>query len=171
MARQQQDIEAAAKMLRQFAGAEKMPTDIEKIVSYLGGKIIPTGWSPVEAKVFKKGNAFEIQLAAKGVSPKRERFSIAHELGHIILHSGFLNPEEWETVPEGEGFYRLGTGRMEYEANDFAAALLMPADIFTDDFFNCTADGYVDIEKLASIFDVSIEAAKTRGRWLGLLDW
>lgn len=61
-------------------------------------------------------------------SEARQRFTIAHELGHIMLH-GF-------TKPHADGAHRirfrdaqsaLGTDREEVEANQFAAEILLPA--------------------------------------------
>ena len=55
-------------------------------------------------------------------SPLRDRFTIGHELGHYFLHS---RQGERPLVA-----YRQGSGRLEWEANWFAAGLLMPKDEF-----------------------------------------
>lgn len=165
------NIELIAARLRQMAGAESIPTDVDKIVQFMGGEIKdnPNPWD-IEAQVTKTGNSFQI-LLTNDTSRRRKKFSIAHELGHIILHSGFLNPDIWKQVPEGVNFYRIGTGKIEYEANDFAAALLMPQDVFREEAAKCLINGYYNIEFLAQKFDVSIEAVKVRGQWLGLFSW
>jgi Zn-dependent peptidase ImmA (M78 family) len=165
-------IELIAAHLRQMAGADSIPTDVTKIVQYMGGEIKdnPEPWD-IEAKVEKNGNSFQILLTNYTTSWLRKKFSIAHELGHIILHSDFLNPVAWQGTGDGPLFYRCGTGKIEYEANDFAAALLMPQDIFKNEAAQCLSEGYYDIETLARKFAVSIEAAKVRGKWLGLFSW
>ncbi len=56
--------------------------------------------------------------------PTRNRFSIAHELGHYFLHS-----MQGEMKIRAE---RFGSTREEWEANWFAAAFLMPAQPFSD---------------------------------------
>lgn len=59
-------------------------------------------------------------------SLSRQRFSIAHELGHFLIHKGEQFVDDF---PAGEAFYRDGKDNtVEREANYFAACLLMPAD-------------------------------------------
>jgi Zn-dependent peptidase ImmA (M78 family) len=59
----------------------------------------------------------------------RGRFTIAHEIGHYVLHKDIIRTvdtiENWKKLILG-----AGTGRDMYEtqANDFAGCLLMPRD-------------------------------------------
>lgn len=69
--------------------------------------------------------AFMIRLPAF-TGNFRNRFTIAHELGHYFLHSG------GGKKPIRIG--REGSNRMEWEANWFAAAFLLPAQQFRDDW-------------------------------------
>lgn len=93
-------------------------------------------------------------------NPQRERFGIAHELGHLELHrnedlypcdSGSLN--DWPI-----------TGRessIEQEANEFAACLLLPENIF----WGICSDldpSMEAIKGLAEQFNVSIMATARR---------
>ena len=90
-------------------------------------------------------------------SPLRDRFTIAHELGHYILHSRLAGVEKLKAT-------RSGHGRVEWEANWFAAGLLMPADIFKEKY-----DGPMfSIPELCSFFGVSSEAIHVRAQSLGL---
>lgn len=84
----------------------------------------------------------------------RNRFTIAHELGHYLLHS-----------PKSEAYaMRLGSTRSEWEANWFAAGFLMPKNRFTQ-----AAKEYANnCSVLAALFGVSEQAAKTRVEALGL---
>lgn len=69
--------------------------------------------------------AFVIRLPAF-TGNFRNRFTIAHELGHYFLHSG-----------GGKNRIRIGregSNRMEWEANWFAAAFLLPAKQFRADW-------------------------------------
>lgn len=77
----------------------------------------------------------------------RQRFSLAHELGHVVMHQ----------VPSPE---------MEDEANEFAAALLMPAS----DIRSHLAGGRLTIQRLASlkpIWRVSMAALLVRAKTIG----
>lgn len=102
----------------------------------------------------------------------RKKFSIAHELGHLFLHMDYLNPEKWEEVKEGTVYNRLGSTQEEFEANEFAAALLMPRKLYQEKLDEAyVGDGRYDIAVVADFFCVSLDAAKNRGRWLNLLEW
>jgi Zn-dependent peptidase ImmA (M78 family) len=81
---------------------------------------------------------------------RRKRFTLAHELGHLLLHSD-----------KGDGMFRdstFGGTPEEQEANAFAAELLMPAD----DLRRYGAGFGSDSERLADIFDVSTSALNVR---------
>ncbi len=58
--------------------------------------------------------------------PNRQRFTIAHELGHFILHPGATFIDKTVAVRFRDQQSGSGTDEEEKEANGFAAALLMP---------------------------------------------
>lgn len=90
----------------------------------------------------------------------RNLFTIAHEIGHFVLHNGSQNrfDEYHKYTPEEL--------KREREANDFAGELLMPQYKFKEVFDEVRGD----MKKLADRFGVSIRAAEVRGFWLGLID-
>lgn len=59
-------------------------------------------------------------------SPERQSFTMAHELGHWILHRDFYlkNPDQYPILPRFSSPDR--NNPMEKEANKFAACLLVP---------------------------------------------
>lgn len=63
-------------------------------------------------------------------SPERQRFTIAHEIGHYVLHRRvkdlFLDESNNIAVFRRANNYSEEDYRYEVEANAFAAALLMP---------------------------------------------
>lgn len=65
---------------------------------------------------------FEIAVNNKH-HPNRQRFSMAHEYAHYLLHRGKIN-----SMAEGERILHRNGDRnsIEYQANTFAAELLMP---------------------------------------------
>lgn len=90
----------------------------------------------------------------------RNLFTIAHEIGHFVLHDGSQNRfDEYHKYTDSEL-------RMEREANDFAGELIMPKYKFEEVFNEVRGD----IEKVADRFGVSIRAAEVRSFWLGLID-
>ncbi|WP_417848761.1 ImmA/IrrE family metallo-endopeptidase [Thalassoglobus sp.] len=96
---------------------------------------------------------FDICLP-KYTSTLRDRFTVAHELGHYFLHS---NQGEQAIIA-----YRSGSTRIEWEANWFAAAFLMPKTLFTK-----AMKENKSIVSIATQFGVSQEAAKVRSEVLG----
>ncbi|MEO2601360.1 helix-turn-helix domain-containing protein [Clostridium butyricum] len=73
-------------------------------------------------------------------SAVRRQFSMAHELGHIILHNNSIEVEELSREE-----YKI----MEEEANNFAAALLMPKNSFLADVMQYPnkLEYYIELKK------------------------
>lgn len=143
--------------------------NIDEIVEKLGGTIQKEAFFS-DGAVEKEGNGFKI-IVSPFQDEKRERFTIAHELGHLFLHMGYrTNNELWEKQ-ENNIYHRIGNSEKEYQANEFAAAFLMPATEYLS-VLNKVAEGnMVDTSKIAEYFNVSIEAAANRGKFLGYLRW
>jgi IrrE N-terminal-like domain len=106
------------------------------------------------------GKRWGIYFSVEG-SPRRRRFTTAHEFGHYLLHR--------KKYPQGlrcdeaavDG--RAGT-EIEREANEFAATLLMPLDDFRRQI---PANDQADFDQLsacATRYEVSLVAAILR--WL-----
>ena len=69
----------------------------------------------------------------------RQRFTLAHELGHLFLgHSKYLRQEYFEEADcdllVGSSSTDDNIRRMEWQANHFASCLLLPAVPFLEDF-------------------------------------
>jgi len=58
-------------------------------------------------------------------SPVRQRFTIAHELGHLLLH-GYTAPHADRSFRFRDARSSEGSALEEIQANQFAAELLMP---------------------------------------------
>ncbi len=129
--------------------------DLKALVAKLGGT-----WAyaagPESTIVWEPGN-FEIFLP-HFTSRSRDRFTIAHELGHYFLHYRYLK-HEGSMV-----FHRGSRNRAETEANVFASALLMPAD----DFRRVWSEKDGDEWEIANHFEVSAAAANVRAQVLNL---
>jgi hypothetical protein len=140
--------------------------ELEPLVKKLGGDVVfQDFWdlddsSSGSIKIESRGE-FKIYLGLH-TSPDRDRFTIGHEIGHYILH--YLYP-----VSKGQQIGRMqaaryGSGRVEYEANWFAASFLMPSAGFTEAYLaSCK-----DIFEVANLFRVSVSAASVRARVLKL---
>jgi hypothetical protein len=104
---------------------------------------------------------FAIFLAAH-TGPARDRFTIAHELGHYFLH--YLYPNQNGATIERLEAQRYGSGRVEWEANWFAAGFLMPSARFSERYSALNGS----VASLADEFGVSSEAARIRAQFVGL---
>lgn len=113
-------------------------------------------------------NSFHIVISPTQ-NRQRKNFTIAHELGHLFLHMGYgISKEVWKRQDEVE-YRRFGASEQEYQANEFAAALLMPREIYLRKVNDLAINGTVDMDQIARKFNVSLSAAINRGRFLGIL--
>jgi Zn-dependent peptidase ImmA (M78 family) len=107
-------------------------TDLRKLVKRLGGKITePTEQDENSASIIvdAEEKSFTINLQPD-LFPLRERFYIAHELGHLFLHSRM---EENLTAPCcGSCVQSQAELEAELEADMFARAFLMPTDAWEE---------------------------------------
>ncbi|MYL39056.1 ImmA/IrrE family metallo-endopeptidase [Halobacillus litoralis] len=152
--------------------------NIYDLVRELGGNIKEEDLEDgMEAKIVKNNEEeykFTIYLNPDTLNEKRRRFSIAHELGHLFLHMGYLIDEnKWNNITKYEDsvYYRFGHNEEEYEANEFAASLLMPEEEFKEVARQHYSKGYYSIGPIAEHFKVSEHAATNRGRWLDIFSW
>ncbi len=114
-----------------------------------------------EARIVIGGRRAVITVCTEGKSPRRTRFTVAHELGHLEMgrwQRGMIQCTSEDIV---EGKHRPSLANSERLANEFAAALLLPERFFTplcqdvDPSLNLIAD-------LADQFNVSLTATALR---------
>ena len=144
------------------------PVPIERIAKSLGAKL---RYSPLDEELSGMIYIHE-ETPIIGVNalhhPNRQRFTIAHECGHLVLHKTQISKE----VHIDKDFPMLmrdsvsaaGVDEMEIEANLFAAELLMPKDLLA----KALGDEPLDIDDesavnaLARSFKVSSAAMRFR---------
>lgn len=96
-------------------------------------------------------------ILAPGQTPGQKRFSIAHELGHLHIPThaavvGTCGSEEMSSA---------AASQIELEANEFAAELLMPKDLFRADVGEPPV-GFDTLYRLTGPYGVSATAAARR---------
>ena len=159
-----------AKEMLARLGIKSNPTPVEKIAKALGAQV---RFSPFDEELsgmvyIKEG------VPIIGVNslhhPNRQRFTIAHELGHLELHREMIT----SNIHVDKNFPALmrdtnsatGTEQIEIQANQFATELLMPRDLIDKAMegkqFDIDDDG--PIEELAKKFKVSKQALEYRIR-------
>jgi len=113
----------------------------------------------VAGALIQEGEDFRILVKASD-NIERKRFTVAHELGHFVLHRNLINSEfvdNQETLLRSEQGEGAEFERIEYQANFFAASLLMPKV----EVKKLLSDG-MSIEDTASLFGVSPAAMRIR---------
>lgn len=139
-----------------------IPVNLYDIVSKLGVAVM-TDPSLIDASGHYRPNGFApenppIITYSPTEHPVRQRFTIAHELGHHVLNHGERNRD---TPNE---FMSMNTDPAERAANTFAAELLMPASAVRA---MVEVRKITDVGNLASLFHVSRPAMTFRLRGLG----
>lgn len=149
---------AARKLLSEF-GLGKPPIILREAVACLAKKydlsVYPWAFSDKTNGVqVTKDKEFVIGYN-KTQHPHRQRFTVAHEIGHLVLgHTSKNHTVELNDV-----------GPEEIEANQFAAELLMPLQMLKNDL----QKGFSNPRVLASRYWVSEEAMWLRLKECNLL--
>jgi Zn-dependent peptidase ImmA (M78 family) len=148
-----QSVEARANKLLASFGIRGIPVPVDKIARSLGARV---RFSPLDDElsgfIYIK-NGVPIIGVNSLHHPNRQRFTIAHEIAHLQLHPEFItsavhvDKQFAESVLKRDTSSASGTERLEVEANQFAAALLMPGDIL-DELLEASP---IDIEDESSI--------------------
>lgn len=147
--------------------------DLFKDCERLGYKLLryPLGDEADLGLVIKKDN--DIVIFTNSCSRlSREIFTLAHEIGHAILH---LN-NEISFVDDNNTISNRNADEKEQEANYFAACLLMPSDE-VERFADLQLSGFnengltaLDIARIMSEFNVSFDMVLNRLENLGKIN-
>lgn len=161
----------------EIANNDKFPVNIESVIKQINGTIFEhndINFSDGYIKYTNQGipPSFEIHLK-KITNELQKRFTLAHELGHLILHMDFFN-EKARNIHE-EGYYRtIGSyTEKELQADEFAASFLMPSQAFiriaSENMVNYGST--YNISSIANRFGVSKSTVITRGQFFGIFSW
>jgi Zn-dependent peptidase ImmA (M78 family) len=168
----------ARALLEKYA-ISKPPVQVEDIARREGAIIARNHFEGSESGfTLRDGQRIIIGINTR-TSRKRQRFTLAHELGHLLLHEGTpLIVDHNVRIDRRDEVSSIGTDSEEIEANAFGAALLMPHPFVIDhveDFVSRTRKlgaGFSRddlVSELAREFDVSTEAMGFRLINLGIL--
>lgn len=139
------------------------PVRLGQIAKELGVAIkVSSLHTGISGQIKREDNHYVIRVN-RHEARERQRFTIAHELAHFLLHRSVI-----DTSPEGiedNVLYRSGIPeRIEYEANRLAADIVMPIGqlekTLRDDFEDVVTDATIEI--LAARFQVSKAAMEIR---------
>jgi Zn-dependent peptidase ImmA (M78 family)/DNA-binding XRE family transcriptional regulator len=157
-------IEDAAMELRQLAeiDTDAVVTNAVRAVERLGCVVLP-----LESELGRhlgmsvRADQLPMVCVAKGDVPgDRQRWTVAHELGHLALHGNVAPPRDAREAR-----------RMESEAHRFAAAFLAPADPLIETLR--TVGESVTLRTLAevkAVWGIAIKALVHRFHEIGFID-
>jgi len=169
-------IRLLAKRLIERLDPPKIPVDVGAIARSLGAEVRLQ-------RADETLSGFLLRDAVRGRTiigvnaeqhPNRRRFTIAHEIGHLLLHEGAAI-----RIDSTQNVFRLSlrnvassTGEVleEREANLFAAELLLPSDLVARELarhVNLDLHDEDDVRALADRFEVSAQALSIRLAYLG----
>jgi Zn-dependent peptidase ImmA (M78 family) len=162
-----------AKELLRNANIVEAPVPVEELVNHVGARIRMEPFDgEVSGLVYRQKSGRPVIGVNSMHSITRQRFTIAHELAHLVLHKNEeLHVDEHPPIRFRDKTSSRAVDRTEIEANQFAAELLMPYDFLTREI-NQLPDGIPTeegIRLLAERFIVSEQAMTFRLSGLGLL--
>ncbi len=154
----------AADVLKQ-TGSARVPVPVEQIVKKMGIDLVHESLGPEVSGLIVKSPS-GAKICVNQDDPKvRQRFTIAHELGHHVLKHQFEAGDHVHVDRGNVILYRAkqpaGFDVQEREANKFAAALLMPVALLKEHARIQRPKGPLtdlDVEQLAEKFQVSQQA-------------
>lgn len=154
---------------------ETMPVNIEAAIRDLGLRLNKNAQLPdgISGHIRRVGDLDVFEIASTRAEHYfRQRFTMAHELGHYVLHRGLIgngvdDDTKYRSTQFGD-FYNSDIDEVhERQANAFAATLLIPEKLLR---------GYLSQNTLASLrdaataFQVSPSAMRWRLKNLGLYE-
>ena len=124
------DITTQVRNLLRNHNIEVAPVPVEQVANDLGAIVRYRPFDEeLSGMIYIKGARPIIGVNSLH-HPNRQRFTIAHEVGHLVLHrrliADHVHVDKRFSVLMRDANSATGTQRMEMEANRFAAELLMP---------------------------------------------
>jgi Zn-dependent peptidase ImmA (M78 family) len=169
-------VHGAAESVAMQYGKDRLPIDLDAIASTLELRILYAELPEDVSGLLVSGPDGNFVVVQKSDHPNRQRFTVGHEIGHHFLKHQFV-PGEHVHVDRGHYVSQRGprssTGldTKEIEANQFAAALLMPSRLVRQEVSRLGTAHLLDhhVSALAETFGVSEQAMTIRLSSLGVL--
>jgi len=161
-----------ATELLERAAVASTPVPVDRVAAAVGASIRFEAFDgQMSGMVLRSTDGTAVIGINSNHSAVRRRFSIAHEIGHLVLHEeDALHVDAWTPFAYRTDTSSLGTDPREIEANQFAAELLMPEQLVRAD-----VQGFADlsvedvVERMAERYEVSAQAMTLRLHRLGLI--
>lgn len=171
--KQNRVLELFVQRLLEQHRIDSLPIPVERLARSLGATL---RYEPFEGDisgvVFRDGT--DIVVGVNSLHhPNRQRFTIAHEIGHILLHKGKeVHIDRPIRVNLRDGVSSQAVDSEEIEANRFASTLLLPRHLLVPDLEQqaLEVDDEEQLKRLASKYRVSLQALTIRLQNLGIVN-
>ena len=167
------NLERKASEVLRKTGVTKAPIPIHLVAQRLGLVLEAVSLGDDVSGVLVIDGKHGVIGFNSGHSAARQRFTIAHEIGHYVLHrsdaSLFIDQRYFAAFRDRHS--SLGEDSREKEANSFAASLLMPWNVLIREIDSRHFDlgDEEGLRDLAAAFQVSVQAMAYRLTNLGVL--
>jgi len=156
----QEEIEARAAVLRKHWGLGNGPIrKLTALIESSGITVFKIDTDDIATDAFSgylDGKPYIFANRCKN-DVARSRFDLAHELGHILLHSHLSSEEE----------IAADLANIEHEADLFAGAFLLPQETFALEVLDTTLSGF---RRLKQRWGVSVQAMIMRSWQLNIIN-
>ncbi|WP_346862097.1 ImmA/IrrE family metallo-endopeptidase [uncultured Draconibacterium sp.] len=153
------DIADIISKAKQEGLVQGYTVDIKSIIEKNGITIKEDNLLPHVSGYLRREDGKWIIGVNKKHHPNRKRYTMAHEFAHYCLHR-----DERDSFEDEEIYFRKNhDSSIEFKADEFAATILMPEDMFR----GAIEKGIKSIKDLADLFSVSVQAIKHRAKGLG----
>jgi Zn-dependent peptidase ImmA (M78 family) len=144
--------ERAEQLISDLGISEPSDLDVDAIAFDSGVSVVYDNLRDCDATLVGIGDRAiaTIKPSIRG----RERFSVAHELGHWSEHRG----QSFTCRVEDVDANLMGNQRLEREADQYAAHLLLPSELLKPQIRSLKIPSFNQVTALAKLFDTSILA-------------
>lgn len=155
----------ARELLEEIGCDDISDLSMDILVSGLGATLIMEPLKNSDGKIIRGNSKTLIKINSEIPYEEKIRFTIAHEVGHFLLHDKLdlevhndnNNTLNWFKSTEQQA----RKGIQEWEANDFASELLMPEKMFRKFVENKKFSPYL-VKEIASHFKTSLTSVVYR---------
>lgn len=125
---------AAASLLESCGLDDVIDFPLDLLASGLGITLIEKPLENCDGRIIFGKTKTLVELNSEIEFEEKKRFTLAHEIGHFILHKNIEihNDNEGTTTWFSNKESQAKAGKQENEANEFASELLMPTNLFQE---------------------------------------
>jgi Zn-dependent peptidase ImmA (M78 family) len=161
-----QNLFLTPEQLLKKVGLYRIPVPVFSVAEALGAEVYFFQDDDLAGKLEASVDDSSAKIEVSWDHPEtRQRFTVAHEIGHLILHADRAEPAEGGVYTRKD--YDLDSKNpIEEQANGYAAKLLMPRPKVR----GLVQEWGLDLKRLAKAFNVSPTAMRNQLNNMGMVD-